>query len=171
MAKKGWMDKDTFLTYNMLCKLTAVRIGLLYHTQYSYNGPKVARTKFWSISSSKKVVRVTVRALKKLPFVQEAKYEPAMRTGPGYYWEDAIRVVYKQLDKCVAIPSKNKVKRGMTAAMQRHHLRLAIDSLQFGITDAVKLVRRLSTGIKKKKRQLADTKNKLAKAERAIRNV
>ena len=76
------LDRDTYLLYNKELNTLAKECGVDYCRQYSYNGMKVRRTKFWAVARPntswyKKKIKNFISKAKKLSYVADAFiYEP-----------------------------------------------------------------------------------------------
>ena len=89
------LKHEKYIKQNQIINKLAKREGLKYDTQYSYNGPKVSRTKFWSIRSNMKSVRKFIARALELRFVKDVAYEGGGYV-QGWLYQDCIRIIYKK---------------------------------------------------------------------------
>jgi len=84
------LDRDTYLLYNKELNTMAHRAGVEFCRQFSYNGPKVRRTKFWACYRCKANIDAFIAKVKRCSFVKDAFIYVPYNSSPV-----SVKVIYE----------------------------------------------------------------------------
>jgi len=90
------LKHEKYIKQNQIINKLAKHEGLKYDTQYSYNGPEVSRTKFWSVSSNMKTIKRFIAHARALKFVKNVAYESSRYDKYDWLYQDCIRIIYEK---------------------------------------------------------------------------